>query len=94
MPISNTSQKAAIVMQASCEAQKVAVENRLQFCCHFPSHLLFTASYYCNEATEGGHKLICGSPRFVPVSHLDYFSLTQIHGNTCAQVPELWVKYL
>jgi hypothetical protein len=32
---------------------------------------------------KGGHKSICGSPGSVPVSHLDYFGLTQIHGNTC-----------
>jgi hypothetical protein len=37
---------------------------------------------------KGGHKSICRSPGSVPVSHLDYFGLTQICGNTCAQVPE------
>jgi hypothetical protein len=36
---------------------------------------------------KGGHELICGSPGSVPVSQLDYFGLTQICGNTCAQVP-------
>ena len=38
---------------------------------------------------KGGHELIHGSPGSVPVSQLDYFNLTQIHGDICAQVPEL-----
>src|SRR5882762_10204384 len=37
---------------------------------------------------KGGHQLICRSPGSVPMSQLDYFGLTQICGNTCAQVPE------
>ena len=47
--------------------------------------------------TRGVHKLIHRSPELVPLSHLDYFGLTQICGNTCAQVPEpmdlQWYKY-
>ena len=41
-----------------------------------------------NDSAKGGHESIRGSPGSVPVSHLDYFGLTQICGNTCAQVPE------
>ena len=37
---------------------------------------------------KGEHESIHRSPGSVPVSHLDYFGLTQICGNTCAQVPE------
>jgi hypothetical protein len=43
---------------------------------------------YSKKCIKGGHEPICRSPGSVPVSHLDYFGLTQICGNTCAQVPE------
>jgi hypothetical protein len=41
------------------------------------------------EKRKCGHESIHRSPGSVPVSHLDYFCLTQICGNTCPQVPEL-----
>ena len=41
-----------------------------------------------NTTIKDEHKSICRSLGTVPVSHFDYFSLTQICGNTCAQGPE------
>jgi hypothetical protein len=68
----------------------MVLDNHQEVVAHLPrpcigmSHFV-TAS---EVATKGGHESICGSPGSVPVSHLDYFGLTQICGNTCAQVLE------
>ena len=51
---------------------------------HFCTSISYTTQYWLRVDVESIH----GSPGSVPVSQLDYFGLTQIRGNTCAQVPE------
>ena len=53
------------------------------------SFKLFEKHSRPRQHPKGGHESICRSPGSVPVNHLDHFGLTQICGNTCAQVPEL-----